>query len=364
MLLPLFASAGQFLGPLIGGFLSMKPGVGALGGHPYAPPNVFVAAYYLFVSILVVLFLHETLDTHKKEQSVFHALFQKVRLIFTRLDDHGYTALQADESAPPALADHEAPQPPTTSNPPSTTKPSFLSIWTRNVFCTMLAHFIISGHLATFSILWSIFLATPTSPSPPTSPPFKFTGGLAMSPRTIGLVMSSLSALGVVLQLAVYPRLNDRFSTVRIWQTALLVFPVVYFLAPFTSLIASTSTSTPGGGTGSPAVWATLILVLTLFVAGRTGVTPATTLLINDCITSPNARATINTIGTTCGNLSRSVFPVVALAVYGLGLRVQVIGLGFWCVSGLAVLAIGASRWVRSPEEAAAAAAAAAAVRK
>jgi hypothetical protein len=87
-------------------------------------------------------------------------------------------------------------------------------------------------------------------------------------------------------------------------------------------------------------------LVIVLFITGRTGVTPATTLLINDCTPHPSVRGTIHTAGTVIGNLSRSLFPVAALAIFGHGLQIGVIGLGFWCLAGLAVLAYVASHWV------------------
>lgn len=79
---------------------------------------------------------------------------------------------------------------------------------------------------------------------------------------------------------------------------------------------------------------------------GRTGVTPATTLLINDCTPHPSVRGTIHTAGTVIGNLSRSIFPIVAFAIFGKGLEIGVVGLGFWCLAVLGGLACVASRWV------------------
>jgi len=124
----------------------------------------------------------------------------------------------------------------------------------------------------------------------------------------------------------------------------LFVFPVVYLLAPYVSLVASASSSTDAN---TPAVWVAMALVLLLFVLGRTGVTPATTLLINDCTPHPSVRGTIHTAGTVVGNLGRSIFPIAALAIFGRGLQIGVVGLGFWCLACLAILACVASRWVQ-----------------
>jgi hypothetical protein len=206
----------------------------------------------------------------------------------------------------------------------------------------MLSHFIISGHLGTFSNLWAIYLSTPVEDWADQHPPFKFSGGLGMHPRDVGLAMSLLGVIGLVLQLAVYPMLNDRFGTVKIWRAALYIFPLVYVIAPYPSLVASAIFE--NGKTAL--VWVAMSFILLLFVTGRAGVTPATTLLINDCTPHPSARGTIHTVGTVMGHLARSVFPVVALAIFGQGLRIGVVGLGFWCLACLAILACVASFWV------------------
>lgn len=88
-----------------------------------------------------------------------------------------------------------------------------------------------------------------------------------MLPREVGVAMSILGAVGVTLQLVVYPMLNDRFGTVKIWQGALFVFPIVYALAPFPALVASANEN--GGKTMF--VWIAMLFVLLLFVIGRTG---------------------------------------------------------------------------------------------
>jgi hypothetical protein len=46
------------------------------------------------------------------------------------------------------------------------------------------------------------------------------------------------------------------------------------------------------------------------------------------------------------GHLSRSIFPVAALSLSGKGLKIGVVGLGFWCLAGLAILACVVSGWI------------------
>ncbi|PMD29864.1 MFS general substrate transporter [Hyaloscypha variabilis F] len=348
LLLPLFANAGMLLGPLVGGLLSSENGNGILKAYPYAPPNIFAAAIYALAATGVFLGLEETLEHFKHhEGSIIQRLWKKFRT--SNSPSHGYTTLDHDPSEPDSpQSDVTLTNFPSPSAPKPKARLPFRRIWTWNVICTMLAHFIIAGHIATFTNLWAIFLSTPLSTSTP-HPPFRFTGGLSMKPREVGFAMSTLGAIGVTLQLVIYPLLNDRYGTILIWRTALFIFPLAYLLAPFPALIAS-SLSPPSSPLSSLLIWLSVGFILLLFVLGRTGVTPATTLLINDCTPHPSVRGTIHTAGTVIGNLSRSLFPVIAFAIFGRGLEIGVVGLGFWCLAALGMLACVASRWVEQGE--------------
>jgi len=347
LLLPLFANAGNLLGPLIGGFLSSSATDGPVERYPYLRPNLCVSAVYMVAALGVLFGLNETLESIQDSyQTRFSRILGRVKQLFSKHSNahYAYNAISSNDMATPLASPSES----TAAIPKPTRrkrKLPFRRIWTFNVVCTMLSHFIIAGHLGTFSILWAIFLSTPVGDVQTRHPPFLFNGGLGMRPRDVGFAMALLGAIGVVLQLGVYPVLQDRFSTVRIWRSALLVFPVVYLIAPFPSLIAS-APSQRGDIITAP-VWIATGAVILLFIVGRTGVTPATTLLINDCTPHPSVRGTIHTVGTVIGNLARSLFPIGALAIFGQGLRIGVVGLGFWCLMAVAVPAYVASLWVK-----------------
>jgi len=340
LLLPLFANAGMLIGPLVGGLLSSQATHGILGSYPYALPNLFIAFVYAVTALGIFFGLEETLESlQHTEGSLAQRLWRKLAQHKGPPNHHRYAALNVEDPEPVSRIELAATLP---RSPKRKAKLPFRRIWTRNVLCTMLAHFIIAGHLGTFTNLWAIFLSAPIGKSSRQHPPIRFNGGLGMQPREVGCAMSILGAIGVVLQLVIYPMLNDRFGTIRIWQGALFIFPIVYTLAPFPALVAS---SIPQGH-NTVLVWVSMLFVLLLFVIGRTGVTPATTLLINDCTPHPSVRGTIHTAGTVIGNLSRSFFPIIAFSIFGKGLEIGVVGVGFWCLACLAMLACVASRWV------------------
>lgn len=327
----------------MGGLLSSNTRDAHQSGFPYLHPNLLLAALYLVASILVLFLMEETLDSLQGTDSYL------VQRIIQRLKRHS-----SKKNSQPAEEDHE----PNEAASPSETTPlinqtpkpkrkkklPFRRIWTFNVLCTLTSNSIIVGHLGTFSALWSIFLTASTGPSPPSqhSFPLHFTGGLGMAPRDVGFALSLLGAIGMILQLGVYPMLQDRLGTVRIWRTALFVFPFVYLLAPYPSFIASARYFK-----GQIVwIWLSMTAILLLFTLGRTGVVPATTLLINDCTPHPSVRGTIHAAAAVLGHLSRSIVPVAVLAVFGQGLEIGVVGLGFWCLAVLAILSCIASRWV------------------
>ena len=194
----------------------------------------------------------------------------------------------------------------------------------------------IVGHLGTFTTLWPIFLSASSQSSANQPYSFHLSGGLAMDRRQVAVCMSFLGLVGVLLQVVIYPSLSDRFGTIRVWRSALWFFPLVYLIAPFCTLAVQHPSDPSVTSNTRPALWLAVSFVLLLFTVGRTGVTPAASLLINDCTPHASVRGTIHTTGTVVGNLGRSIFPVIILPVFGYGLQHGMVGLGFWCVAGLA----------------------------
>ncbi|KAH8647764.1 major facilitator superfamily domain-containing protein [Xylariales sp. PMI_506] len=366
LLLPLTDSLGMVLGPLIGGYASQREGLSTLSRHPYALPNLIIAFCY-GVSALGVLFLVR--DTRVQNQAgrwqtssvpSDTSWLSKVKLLlgFGRGSISKYKPISVDDqdSIPLTSAQHpSSPDPPEVREPsveqaPSQTIP-FLKIWTSKVIFTMLAHFVITGHITAFAVVWSTFLSTPIatgSPSEDKSPreaktPL-FSGGVGLSPPEIGTLTTCATILGALLQVLLLPRLSTNLGTVRVWRLALWLFPLVYFVAPFPLLVATPSTDSTAGTT--LAAWAAISVVLLFFMSARTGAQPPMVILINECVPHPSRRATVNTIGTSVANLARCVFPVIVGGVFSIGLRNKFVAAPFWLLSGIAVLAIVASRWV------------------
>ncbi|KAI7700940.1 MFS transporter [Hortaea werneckii] len=377
LLLPMTFNIGVIIGPLLGGLLAdpvgsypeifgpggslgVKDGVGWLRKWPYALPNV-VSAGFLFCSALGVVFgLEETLEglRGKNDWGLETSRYLR-RICLGRRKAGGYVKVgREDGMGEEDVEMNESKSEEATTNPPIKRKLSFRRIWTRNVLCTLLSHGLLAMHVGTFNALWFVFLSTPRympqskneaddskalslPPNYQPHAPFTFTGGLALPPPSIGTALAILGIIGITLQLLLYPPLSFRLGTITSLRASLLLFPVAYFLAPYLSIIPSTSPP-PGPATG-PWIWLYITLVLSVQVAGRTFALPSTTILVNNASPHPSVLGTVHGVAQSVSSAARTVGPVVFSWLYGMGLGKGVVGIAWWSMCVLAGAGAGAS---------------------
>ena len=376
LLLPMTFNIGVIVGPLLGGWLADpvgrypgvfgpggsvggKEGVGWLMRFPYALPNV-VNACFLFGSAMGILFgLEETLEGLRDKPDYPLRFRRWVSGAFSRRGPAHEYAVVADGDTATSTIDVEL-QSPTTPETPSHPKTRqrlpFRRIWTRNVILTFLAHGLLAMHVGTFNNLWFVFLSTPRydahnkhdSILPPTYKPhfpFTFTGGLALPPPSIGTALAILGVIGITLQLLLFPPLSFKLGTTRSFRLSLLLFPFSYLLAPYLAIIPS-STEPPAQASGAW-VWLGITLVLAVQVSARTFALPSTAILVNNCCPHPSVLGSVHGIAQSVSSLTRTVGPVVAGWLYGVGLGWGIVGLAWWCMSGVALVGAVAGRFVR-----------------
>lgn len=318
----------------------------------------------------------QTLDSRRGKQDLGLRIGHHIAILLRRMlgnvnrETHRYSAVSTDDILSPsgqnsysptaepydlaAHPQHTLPQTPPklTIRPTSRRKLPIRRIWTRNVVFTLLVFGILAFHVGTFQNLWYIFLSTPrfdpSHPDPSThtsqSIPFAFTGGLGMPPRTVGFAMSILGVMGILLQLFVYPTVNQRLGTLRSYRWFLCLFPIAYCLAPYLAIVPST-TSPPTQASG-PLLWAALAGVVFIQGLARTFTLPANTILVNNCSPHPSVLGTVHGIAQSVSSASRTVGPIAGGWLYGLGLRKGVVGGVWWGLAGVAIVGQVASGWL------------------
>lgn len=369
LLLPMCFNIGVIIGPILGGLLADpvgsypklfgpgsviggQDGVGWMTKWPYALPNL-VSAVFLFCSSMAAIFGLE--ETHEALQDKPDFGIKLRRYISTHLlhrrSHSSYVPIPTDDHphTPSTPTDIELATTPTTpQHPPIATAPTkraklpLRRLWTHNVLLTLLSHGLLSLHLGTLNSLWFTFLSAPRSTTPP-HPPFLFTGGLGLPPSRIGLALATLGTIGITLQLLAYPPLAARLGTTRSYRAALLLFPLAYAVIPYLALIPSTTTEEASGAL----VWLGIAGALVLVVAGRTFALPAGVILVNNCCPHPSVLGTLHGVGQSVSSGARTVGPVVGGWVFGVGLRLGVVGLAWWGLAGVAVVGAVVGGFVR-----------------
>jgi hypothetical protein len=330
---------------------------------PYALPNLMSAVFLFMATFAIVLFLEETseLSKHKPDPGLRIGRWIQRRIFRQRSGgDHAYTAVPGDEFA--ALSDVEMQATPISAHPNSSSprtagfvlarpKLPFRRIWTPNVLITLLSHGLMAMHVGTFNPLWFTYLSAPRYDPDHSYPPgFKprglhFTGGMALPPPRIGIALSILGVIGITLQLLLYPGLSSRLGTARSYRIFLLLFPVAYFIAPFLSLVPSTSK--PPAGVSGALIWIAITVVLFVQVLARTFALPCTAILINNCCPHPSVLGTMHGIGQSVSSFTRTFGPIVFGWMFGKGLDIGVVVLGWWSLACAAVIGSIAAQFVR-----------------
>ncbi|KPI36184.1 uncharacterized protein AB675_8899 [Cyphellophora attinorum] len=361
-------------GPVVGGSLAdlgaRYPGwfgeVKWMREFPYAVPNLFCALVCWADALFLFLWLRETLAGRKDRSDLGLEIGERISsgmrmVFFTRT---GYRQVGQDdmdaelphstsgfddneESASRSLAalsakeetdvrdtgllgqEHEIPP-----------RASFYDTLTRNVFCVLLTIAFLDFQMGGFTSLWTVTLSssrrTPADDKS-ISLPFHFAGGLAMSPATIGVAMSSLGFAGILFQLTVYPRAIARFGLVRSLRWALFVYPLAYAIAPYLSLLVNHRIL----------LWLGIVLVASLQVGARTFAAPGVVLLTNNASPSPQVLGTVHGMGAATSSMFRTVGPIVVGHWYSQGLEEGVVGKAWWLLSLVALVGVVPSYWAR-----------------
>lgn len=349
---------------------------------PYALPNLVSACFLMSAALAAFLFLEEvikalypssacipakteplqTLDSRAGNTDYGIEIGKKLTSCFKKkasveyqplgTEDDNDHSIQLPRSRNTSSTSFPVPIPsaPPKRRPRYTQRLAFRRMFTSNVIAALVCHSLLAFHLGTFNSLWFVFLSTPVyDASKPDVPaqhlPFLFTGGIGLPPARVGLAMSILGVIGITLQVFVYPTVAARLGTVRCLRLSLLCFPITYFLVPYLALVPSTSP--PPGPKSGVALWASIAVVLFCQTVGRTFALPNNTILVNNASPHPSILGTFHGFAQSCTSAARTIGPMLAGYIYGLGLAKGVVGGVWWGLSGFATVGWMASWLVR-----------------
>ncbi|RPA94683.1 MFS general substrate transporter [Choiromyces venosus 120613-1] len=322
LIMPICFNVGIIVGPAIGGVLADPANTypGLFGGVEwmrkwrYALPNLASAVFLCTSMMLGFLFLEETLESKRYRNRTDIGLKIVVGSASPSSSSASICTIPIKPKKTPV-------------------RPILQETFTKNTIFTLIAFAIVPLHNATFMHLWGIFLSTPRSQTPPSSP-LAFTGGLGLPASQVGLAMSYLGAIGILLQLIFYPPLQAKLGLLRSFRISSMIFPISYLLTPFLARVPSSSPpSQPASGF---LVWACIVGVLLLQVTARTFALPGSVILLTNSVEKRAVLGTVHGTGSSLASGSRAIGPVTGGVLYAAGLEGGVVGCVFWVLAGIA----------------------------
>jgi MFS family permease len=271
--LPVIYGIGAVTGPAIGGLLVLKNNPfrnGEPNPYPYALPNLFSAVVLLIDTILIMIFLEETLDDAKdlpplgeRVSTFFTWLWQFMsasskptylrRLVTRNKSTNNENEDQQASSTPPTLL-------PTISSPSVSNK----DVLTKDTILLLAGFLVFQLSNVAYGSLYPIFCEG----NPPT--------GRGLSPKDIGLSMAFAGIVTIVFQIFFYGRLRENLGNRASFRISHGLFIISFLIMPFVGYPNKT-----GFGQGPVAVWIELGVSLILKTVATVGGLTSALLMVN-----------------------------------------------------------------------------------
>ncbi|KAK1524842.1 major facilitator superfamily transporter [Colletotrichum paranaense] len=345
LLLPMCFNVGVIIGPLLGGFLAdpieslpsiFGPGsfLGGVDGvewmirFPYALTNFVCSSILMIAALGVVLGLDEThpLRRHRRDRGrdLGRFLLRKVFRMESPPNDYH---LVGNANEPAEAGDVEDQ---TSSSKPVEDKgrAPLRAICTRNVILTLVQNFSSALHVSAFNSILFVMLPAPQADNTNAQLPFRFTGGLGLSSQKVGFANTVIGAVGLPLQILLFPWISSRLGVLQSYRTFLPFSALAYCSLPYLALLSNKS----------PLLWPFLSVILSAQVMSRTFVGPATIMLVNDSAPHPALLATVHGVASSTSAAARMLGPTIGGTVLGWGLSNNFVGAPFWGITLVALI--------------------------
>lgn len=403
LVMPLFFNLGAVIGPMLGGYFAQPsphspyddPDYVPDRKYPYAMLNIVVAMLLWILMAIGFLFLEETHEYYKYRRDYGVDLGDKILHWFgvktpkrpwnrqhqsnSHLDENEpreslpllLTTTDTEEVEETDLIHlYDPPDPPDLSDPlatvtdhiartyshgddlialgPPLPRPLFhidyTGAFTPQVITIIMGNAIISTHGIIYNEFLPVLLAGQFDPGA-IKFPWTISGGLGWTTDGIGTLLSLTGLMGMVVVVAVFPYITERWGAVRAYRALVSLFPVVYLLVPLAIF-------TLPGYLGWPR-WVTPVFLYSLTLlktlASLTGVPQIT--LLNHRLAAPSHRAYVN--GTTISVLAllRCLGPVVFGYIMSYGDNIARGWLMWWVLAAIAALGWVQLWWIQEPAD-------------
>ena len=178
-----------------------------------------------------------------------------------------------------------------------------------------------------------VFLSEPISHVPP-SLPFKFTGGFALSSKTIGFLLSLQGIYSMVAQIVIFPLAVRHFGCLNTFRFVVVSWPILYFLVPYLVLLPERLQMFA------------IYFCLTWKITAQVLAFPANAILLTNSAPSMLVLGAINGVAASTASLMRALGPTVTGFIHSLGLEKGYAGFAWWASGLICLLGAVESFWM------------------
>lgn len=147
-------------------------------------------------------------------------------------------------------------------------------------------------------------------------------GGVGFSSDSTGILLSINGLGGAIVQILLFPPLQHRFGTLRLYQLSMFAFPLSIVFLPLANIIARTNTSNT-----NTIIWVLLLASTSVRILG--GMAYASNMiLVNQCstLTPGTALGTLNSLAQMSSSCTRAIGPYIANTLFAFSVTKHLIG--------------------------------------
>lgn len=158
------------------------------------------------------------------------------------------------------------------------------------------------------------------------SSPFHVEGGLGLTTKTVGLVMSVNGVFALFIQAVIFPWLAGWLGVWKLFVLSTVVHPVAYFIVPYLAYLPQSL------------LFSGIYTCLTIRNLFSILVYPLILILLKQASPTPSCLGKVNGLAASVGAACRTIAPPVAGLLYGLGIDIGFTGLAWYGAGIVAVM--------------------------
>jgi MFS family permease len=213
------------------------------------------------------------------------------------------------------------------ANYESSTRKQSSGVWnalTTQLVLNIVGYGILAYHTISAEQLLPVLFSLPESDVPPRLP-FWFTGGFALTTKTIGGILSIQGVIQMVSTMVVFPFVERKLGTLTTYRMVVLSYPLLYILVPYLTLVPTTLRM--------PAIYAILVWKVT----AQGFAFPANNMMLAKA-TPKRALGTFNGFAQSSASLARAIGPSLSGLLEAAGLSRGMLGLPWWFSACIAMM--------------------------